>query len=266
MNPTMDAVTAERSSEGSWRARMSAYSARTIVPTTSDPVFTAFANGSPPYDTLQRGHAVSEIPLLIDEPKGRASALSIVLAHGAGAAMDSPFMEEMAHALSAVSLRVVRFEFPYMQEFRETGTRSRPDFPSVLESTWLRVVEQLGDPSKLVIGGKSMGGRIASMVCDRAGVKGLVCLGYPFHPAGRPTALRVTHLENLKTPALFLQGERDSLGSREEIGGYRLSSGIRIVFLPDGDHSFKPRKASGHSYDENMAQAVKEIAGFCRGL
>ncbi len=180
--------------------------------------------------------------------------------------MDSSFMEEIAHALSAESFRVVRFEFPYMQKFRETGKRSRPDFPSVLEATWLRLVKQLGDPSKLVIGGKSMGGRIASMVCDRAGVKGLVCLGYPFHPAGRPTTLRVTHLENLKTRALFLQGERDSLGSREEISGYTLSRSIRVVFLPDGDHSFKPRKASGHSYDGNMAQAVKEIVGFCGGL
>ncbi|HVP18118.1 MAG TPA: alpha/beta fold hydrolase [Spirochaetia bacterium] len=206
------------------------------------------------------------MPLLIDEPRGSAAGLSIVLAHGAGAAMDSPFMEEIAHALAGESFRVVRFEFPYMQQFRNTGKRGRPDFPSVLEATWRRVVEQLGDPSKLVIGGKSMGGRIASMVCDRAGVKGLVCLGYPFHPTGRPETLRVSQLAELKTPALFLQGERDSLGSREDISGYTLSPAIRIVFLPDGDHSLKPRKASGHTYEENMAQAVREIAAFCAAL
>ena len=209
---------------------------------------------------------MSEIPLLIDEPQGRASQLSIVLAHGAGAAMDSPFMNQIARALSAESFRVVRFEFPYMQAFRTTGKRTRPDFPSVLESTWLRVVEQLGGPSQLVIGGKSMGGRIASMVADRAGVKGLVCLGYPFHPTGRPGTLRVTHLKDLKTPSLFLQGERDSLGSREEVGGYTLSPAIRIIYLPDGDHSFKPRKASGRSHEENMAQAVKEMVSFYAGL
>ena len=209
---------------------------------------------------------MSDIPLLIDEPKRRASGLSIVLAHGAGAAMDSPFMEQIARALSSDSLRVARFEFPYMQQFRKTRKRSRPDFPSVLEATWLRVVEQLGNPSTLVIGGKSMGGRIASMVCDRACVKGLVCLGYPFHPAGRPQMLRVSHLENLKTPALFMQGERDSLGSQEDITGYTLSPSIRIVFLADGDHSFKPRKASGRTYEENMAQAVKEIISFCATL
>ena len=209
---------------------------------------------------------MSEIPLLVNEPKGRASRLSIVLAHGAGAAMDSPFMDEVARALADESYRVVRFEFPYMQQMRETGRRTRPDFPSVLEATWRRVVEQLGDPYRLVIGGKSMGGRIASMVSDRAGVKGLVCLGYPFHPTGRPNTLRVSHLKDLSTPALFLQGERDALGNREEIGGYPLSSAIRLVFLPDGDHSFKPRKASGHTYQENMAQAVREITAFCAGL
>ena len=104
------------------------------------------------------------------------------------------------------------------------------------------------------------------MVCDLAGVKGLVSLGYPFHPTGRPETLRVSHLENLKTPALFLQGERDSLGSREDIGGYTLSPAIRVVFLPDGDHSLKPRKASGHTYEENMALAVKEIVAFCSAL
>ena len=209
---------------------------------------------------------MSEIPLLMNEPRGKASPLTIVLAHGAGAAMDSPFMEEVAGALAAESFRVARFEFPYMQEQRKTGKRGRPDFPSVLESTWLKVVQQLGDPSGLVIGGKSMGGRIASMVADKAGVKGLVCLGYPFHPTGRPATLRVAHLENLKTPALFLQGERDTLGSREEISGYTLSASIRVTFLPDGDHSFKPRKTSGHSYQENMESAIREIVAFCVGL
>ena len=207
-----------------------------------------------------------EIPLLIDEPKGMASALTIVLAHGAGAAMDSPFMNDAAGGLADESFRVARFEFPYMQEFRKSRKRTRPDFPSVLESIWRRVVEQLGDPSRLVIGGKSMGGRIASMIADKAGVKGLVCLGYPFHPTGRPDTLRVEHLKNLGTPALFLQGERDTLGSKEEIGSYTLSSAIRIVFLPDGDHSFKPRKTSGHTYEENMSHAIKEIVGFCGGL
>ena len=208
----------------------------------------------------------NRIPLRIDEAEGGAPPLSIVLAPGAGAGMDSVFMEQVARALTAESFRVVRFDFPYMQEARKTGRRTRPDFPPVLEQTWLKVIEQLAEPSRLVIGGKSMGGRIASMVADRAGVKGLVCLGYPFHPAGRPQILRVAHLKELKTPALVLQGERDALGSRTEIAGYDLSSAIRLVFLADGDHSFKPRKASGRTYEENLGQAVREIATFCRAL
>lgn len=203
---------------------------------------------------------------MVDEPRGRPASLTVVLAHGAGAAMDSPFMNDVARGLAESSFRVARFEFPYMQEARRSGRRTRPDFPSVLEATWMRVVEQLGGASTLVIGGKSMGGRIASMVADRAGVRGLLCLGYPFHPAGAPKTLRVAHLADLRTPALFLQGERDTLGNREEIGGYALSASIRIVYLPDGDHSFKPRKASGTTYAQNMQEAVSRAAEFCKGL
>jgi len=209
---------------------------------------------------------MNRIPLRIDEPKDGMPRLSIVLAPGAGAGMGSSFMEQVARSLAAESLRVVRFDFPYMQEAGQTGRRGRPDAPAVLEQTWLQVVEQLGEPSRLVIGGKSMGGRIASMVADRAGVKGLVCLGYPFHPAGRPQVLRVAHLKGLKTPALFLQGERDALGSRSEIAVYELSPAIRLVFLADGDHSFKPRKSSGRTYEENLGQAVREVVTFCRAL
>ncbi len=209
---------------------------------------------------------MEEMPLRIDTPKGRTSELRIVLAHGAGAAMDSSFMEETAQALAAESFTVVRFEFPYMQEYRRTRKRTRPDPPKVLEDTWAAVVEQLGPASGLVIGGKSMGGRIASMVADRLGVRGLVCLGYPFHPAGRPSVLRVTHLKDLKTPTLILQGTRDTLGSREEIEGYTLSPSIRLEFLEDGDHSFKPRKSSGRTYAENMSQAIREMVRFCGSL
>ena len=209
---------------------------------------------------------MSDIPLRIDAPKTGKPLLTIVLAHGAGAGMDSAFMKEVAEALAAASFRVVRFEFPYMQEARVTRKRTRPDPPAVLEETWFRVIEQAGPAGTLVIGGKSMGGRIASMVADRAGVKGLVCLGYPFHPAGRPGTLRVAHLEKLGTRTLIVQGTRDTLGSREEIAGYTLSSSIRLLYLDDGDHSFKPRKSSGRTYEQNFTQAVETIAEFCRGL
>jgi uncharacterized protein len=206
------------------------------------------------------------IPTMVNDPEGRQALCTIVLAHGAGAAMDSAFMEEMAKALSTQGIRVVRFEFPYMQEQRKTGRRSRPDPTAVLEETWKAVVEQLGTPSRLVIGGRSMGGRIASMVADALGVRGLVCMGYPFHPAGSPATLRVAHLEKLKTPTLILQGTRDSLGSKDEIAAYTLSPAIRLVYLEDGDHSFKPRKSSGRTYGENFQEALKETVAFCGSL
>ncbi|MDX1388363.1 MAG: alpha/beta family hydrolase, partial [Acidobacteriota bacterium] len=130
----------------------------------------------------------------------------------------------------------------------------------------MQVIDQLGGAGELVIGGKSMGGRIASMIADEAGARGLVCLGYPFHPPGKPDRLRTAHLGGLCTPALIVQGTRDSLGSREEIDGYDLSSAIRVVYLEDGDHSFKPRSRSGRTLAKNMDDAVASVAEFVEGL
>ncbi len=207
-----------------------------------------------------------EIPLLIDAPRTGGSGRTIILAHGAGAGMDSSFMKDMAEALAAASLRVVRFEFPYMREAGKSRSWSRPDPPKVLEETWVSVIAQVGRAEDLVIGGKSMGGRIASMVADRVGARVLVCLGYPFHPTGRPGSLRVVHLSKLATRTLVIQGTRDTLGSREEIAAYVLSPSIRVLFLEDGDHSFKPRKSSGRTYAQNFQEAVAEITAFCASL
>lgn len=199
--------------------------------------------------------------LLTDGQKDGVPAL--VLAHGAGAGMDSPFMVQFAGLVAAGSIRVVRFEFPYMAA-RRTGSRRPPDREPALRRTWLEVIEALGGGSNVVIGGKSMGGRIASMVADEAGVRGLVCLGYPFHPTGTPNNLRTAHLEGLRTPALFVQGERDPFGTRAEVQGYALSPAIRIEWLGDGDHSFKPRKASGHTYEGHLHTAAAEAVAFVR--
>jgi predicted alpha/beta-hydrolase family hydrolase len=187
-----------------------------------------------------------------------------VLAHGAGATMDSPFMEQIASALAERGLYVVRFEFPYMRERRESGRRRPPDGTARLRQSWVDVAEQLGGARALVIGGKSMGGRIASLVADELGAPGLVCLGYPFHPPGRPESLRTAHLENLRTSCLIVQGSRDSLGSREEIEAYKLSESIELLYLEDGDHSFKPRKSSGFSQEEHIGRAAAAVAAFCR--
>jgi hypothetical protein len=180
--------------------------------------------------------------------------------------MDSPFMTRIASALAAEGLYALRFEFPYMRQSRQTGRRGRPDGQEALQGCWAEVIEQLGGGRDLVIGGKSMGGRIASMVADRLGVRGLVCLGYPFHPAGRPGSLRTAHLQQLKTPCLIVQGSRGPLGNRQEIEGYPLSDSIRVLFLEDGDHSFKPRKSSGFSLEDHLGRTVEAVTKFCRRL
>lgn len=190
----------------------------------------------------------------------------IVLAHGAGAPMDSAYMNQMAEGLADRGMRVVRFEFPYMRERRESGKRRGPNPARVLEESWKAAARQIGDPKRLVIGGKSMGGRIASMVADELGVRGLVCLGYPFHPPGRPEKLRTAHLANLATPALVVQGTRDTFGTREDIEGYDLSASIEFEFLEDGDHSFKPRKSSGRTLKQNLEQTMDRVAEWVSAL
>jgi predicted alpha/beta-hydrolase family hydrolase len=202
--------------------------------------------------------------LLIDGPAS-ASRL-VVLAHGAGAPMDSTFLTRIAHGLAEKGLRVVRFEFPYMQRRRARRSAGPPDPGPVLLERWRSVVATVGGTDRLVIGGKSLGGRIASMVADELGVAGLVCLGYPFHPPDRPERLRTAHLERLRTPTLIVQGERDPFGAREEIEAYRLSASIRVAFLADGGHSFEPRARSGCTLDQNLAQAVEETASFVAAL
>ncbi|HSR67620.1 MAG TPA: alpha/beta fold hydrolase [Acidobacteriota bacterium] len=204
---------------------------------------------------------------IVDEPSGQAKA-SLILAHGAGAAMDTPFMDSLARAMAQGGVRVIRFEFPYMQQRRQDGRLRPPDRPPKLLAAWKEAIEDARAefPSQpLFIGGKSMGGRIASMVADEFRVTGLICLGYPFHPPGRPQNLRTEHLEDLTTPTLILQGERDPFGKPEEIAGYTLSDAISVEYLPDGDHSFKPRKSSGHTLDENINTSIGKMREFIDG-
>jgi uncharacterized protein len=195
--------------------------------------------------------------------------ITILLAHGAGAPMDSTAMTAMSTALSGVGFRVARFEFGYMAARRTSDSRKPPPKAELLMGEYRTAVEALGAKGKLVIGGKSMGGRVASMIADELHaekkVAGLLCLGYPFHPPGKPESLRTKHLEVLATPAMICQGTRDIFGSREEVSGYTLSKQIEILWLEDGDHDLKPRKAiSGFSaadHMRSMAEAVKNWAG-----
>jgi predicted alpha/beta-hydrolase family hydrolase len=209
-------------------------------------------------------------PQLVDGSS--AAPATLVLAHGAGAPMDSPFMVAMASGLAAQGWRVVRFEFDYMARARRSGRKAAPDRMPKLEEVFRSQVQQqahaAGGP--LIIGGKSMGGRVASMLLDGFAqdfdVRGGLCLGYPFHPLGKPDLQRTEHLEQMQTPLLILQGERDGFGTRAEVETYSLASTIQLGWLADGDHSFKPRKASGHTETENLSAAIAMADVFCRAL
>jgi predicted alpha/beta-hydrolase family hydrolase len=203
------------------------------------------------------------VHVLDDGP--RDAAHTLILAHGAGGPMDVPFMTRIARGVAEHGIRVIRFEFHYMRRRRESGRRGgAPDRQPVLMEAWRDVIRAFPSP-KLFIGGKSLGGRIASMVADDAGVAGLICLGYPFHPPNNPAKLRTDHLRTLRTPALIIQGERDPFGTRDEVTDYALASQIRFEWLPDGDHSFKPRASSGVREMQNLERAVAAAAAFIRG-
>ena len=204
--------------------------------------------------------------MLIDAPK-RAIA-TFVLAHGAGAPMDSPFLETVAHGLAAQRIRVVRFEFAYMDLRRREGTKRPPDRMPALMARFRDVVESLPKRGPLIIGGKSMGSRVAVQIADelakKRALRGVVALGYPFHPPRRPDKLRTEALKELATPCLIVQGTRDALGDRAEVRRYKLPGSVTVHWIEDGDHSFAPRRASGRTTAQNLAEAIDRVAAFVR--
>ncbi len=199
------------------------------------------------------------------------AAVTVLLAHGAGAPMDSASMNAITSALAAAGLRVVRFEFDYMASRRTSSAKRPPPRAEALKSEYLAAVEALDVSGRLVIGGKSMGGRVASMIADQlyaAGrIAGLLCLGYPFHPVGKPAQLRTAHLADIKAPTLIVQGTRDSFGTRQEASAYTLSKSIEILWLEDGDHDLKPRKSvSGFGAADHMQAMADRVAAWSRQL
>jgi predicted alpha/beta-hydrolase family hydrolase len=194
---------------------------------------------------------------------------TILLAHGAGGAMDSPWMTSMSGLLADRGIQVARFEFEYMAG-RRSGVRKPPPRGDSLVGEFRDAVAAVSE-RPLLIGGKSMGGRVASLVADElhaAGdVAGLVCLGYPFHPLGKPEQLRTAHLEGLTTPTLICQGTRDAFGTREEVADYGLSDAIELAWLEDGDHDLRPRKGiSGFTHAQHLATTADTIAAFAARL
>lgn len=185
--------------------------------------------------------------------------------------MDSKFMTGMAERLAVRGIAVMRFEFPYMAERRQGAGRRPPDPRARLLDCWREIYsllrQQISMP--LAIGGKSMGGRMASLLADELEADALICLGYPFHPAGKMDRPRTAHLVEIRTPTLIVQGERDAMGNRATVMGYPLSAAIHLHWLGAADHDLKPLKTSGLTQEghlDDTADAVAEFLGpFGRG-
>ena len=225
--------------------------------------------------TVQVNDKEAVTALLYPADKKNRAGVTVVLGHGAGASQTSGFMRMYAKGLAARGLDVMTFNFVYMEQ-----GRSVPDQKHKLEGCFRAVIETALKNRKLknnrvVIGGKSMGGRIASQVMageDRAAlaedVIGLVFLGYPLHPPGQSAKLRVEHLEHIKKPMLFVQGTRDALGSPDEILPFlkNLRPAAKIHAIEGGDHSFKAPKKFGLSPDQIFETSMDEIDGWIRSL
>lgn len=212
--------------------------------------------------------------LTLDPPDGTVLRAHLLLAHGAGAGKDSPFMGTIAGLIAARGVAVSRFDFAYMAARAATGKRRPPPRADTLTGEYAAAIAALGATlvpgTRLLIGGKSMGGRVASLIAGRlhaeGRIAGLVCLGYPFHPTAKPEQLRTTHLADLTCPALVIQGTRDPFGNQDEVAGYTLSPAIRLAWIGDGDHDLGPRGGSGFTRQGNLATAADAIAAFANEI
>ena len=200
--------------------------------------------------------------------KATPSSPVLLLAHGAGAPMDSEFMNSIAQALQQYDVSVARFEFPYMAQRRHDGKKRPPDRQPILMEAFHAAAQAAGGLTNIFIGGKSMGGRMAThLVVDEADdsarpCRGVLCLGYPFHPPGKPEKTRLSHFPHLRAPVLICQGERDPFGRQEEVALYDIPSSVTMHWLDDGDHDLKPRKKSGVLWDDNLRSSVEAMASF----
>jgi uncharacterized protein len=225
--------------------------------------------------TVKVNDKESVTALLYPAAKKIRAGLTALLGHGAGANQLSGFMRMFARGLAARGLDVMTFNFIYMEQ-----GRSVPDQKPKLESCFRAVIESISKHRKLknnrlVVGGKSMGGRIASQVVAAREVEplafdvsGLVFLGYPLHPPGQTAKLRVEHLEHIKKPMLFVQGTRDALGTPDEIQPFvkNLRPPANIYAIEGGDHSFKAPKKFGLPQEQIYEHALDEIARWTAAI
>jgi uncharacterized protein len=200
------------------------------------------------------------------------AAHRLIIAHGAGAGITFSFLEEISRLIADHNVAITRFEFAYMAERRDGGSKRPPPKVERLAEEYVSMIDAVTARApkgqKLFIGGKSMGGRVASMIADEAfgagKISGLVCLGYPFHPPNQPEKLRTAHLETLTCPALIVQGVRDPFGPRAEVEAFKLSPNIKLHWIGDGDHDFGPRGNSGFTRKGNLTDAANAVAAFLK--
>jgi hypothetical protein len=217
---------------------------------------------------LPGGGAVSAVVALPSGFKRPGRTPAIILAHGAGSDMASPFMSTVHTGLAREGWVAVKFNFPYTE-----ARRRAPDPRPVLERCYRAVVDAVAAdrtlaPPWIAIGGKSLGGRIASYVAAAGTpVRGLVFLGYPLHPAGRPEALRADHLPGVTVPMLFVEGTRDTLCDLDRLRPVlaRLPH-ASLHTIEGGDHSFRVPRRTGRADEEVWAEIVQVVARWLRGL
>ena len=190
---------------------------------------------------------------------------TLVLAHGAGAGQGHPWMRARAGDFADRGIRVVTFDFPYI-----TAGRRMPDRTAILLDTWRHVVDHVGQQwpeAPLAIGGKSMGGRMATMLLAEpdapAAITACVALGYPLHPPGKPEQLRVAHLGAIRVPVLVVQGERDPFGGPDDIRQAFTAAGARVevVEVAQGGHGFEVRSRDARQADVH-ARVADAVAGW----
>jgi uncharacterized protein len=217
---------------------------------------------------------VQSTSFFIDVGEARTTAIAyradapralLVFAHGAGAPQTHPWIVAVARALCARGVDVVTFNFLYAE-----AKRRSPDRNDVLETTWRAAIQAVCERheaprGRLFVGGKSMGGRIATQIAaaDGAGIAGVVLLGYPLHPPGKPEQLRAAHLPLVRAPMLFVQGSRDAFGTPDELApilGTLVNA--RLFVVRDADHSFSVPKRSGETSDALIARVADEVARF----
>lgn len=192
----------------------------------------------------------------------------VILAHGAGADMDHEYILELVRLLNKQQLNVLRFNFPFMDKRRLDGKRRPPDRMPALIACYHSVLAKVDSHLPIYLAGKSMGGRVAAtLASDKAlmninNVKGVICLGYPFHPVKKLDKLRLSPLQETQLPVLILQGERDALGSKDDIAEYKISSKCQLNFFTDGDHDLKPRVKSGYTLQQHKTLAVQKMSEF----